>query len=94
MSSQTSTPLIGADVNYVGRENTDNALRRAVVVGRAAWNADELHLAVLTDDGANLDLLSLAVPPDPTAVSVGTWHQPPAAAWPTEDDDGEAEAAS
>lgn len=91
-NSSTATPLIGADVNYVGRENTDNSLRRAIVVGRAAWNADELHLAVLTDTGADLDLLSLAVPPDPTGVSAGTWHQPPAAAWPAEDDVETAEA--
>lgn len=89
MSSPTTRehPPIGRIVNYVTTTNRDNELRQAVVVGSAGWDNAELHLAVLTDTGQNLDLISLAVPPDPTGVSIGTWHQPPAAAWPDDEPD-------
>ena len=86
-ASTTTHPPIGRIVNYVTTTNRDNELRQAVVVGAAGWDRAELHLAVLTDTGADLDLISLAVPPDPTGVSIGTWHAPPAAAWPDDEPD-------
>lgn len=71
----TQGPQIGTLVAYRCPHHRNEETRPAVVVGYSDEHAeDTTHLAVLTEDADNLDVLSLSVPHDPTARTAGSWH--------------------
>lgn len=68
-------PQIGTTVSYRCTYHRDEKIRSAVVVGYSdSHGEDTVHLAVLTDDADDLDMMSLSVPHDETATTVGSWH--------------------